>query len=255
VKGRKVYHTGPLLFMVVAAAASLLDACGALAGHTAPADTLALHRSPATAMAIAQVRRAGDVRFELCPADACPRPTPKTHAVADRALGLATPSAIPLLPDAADTGSPPTAQLSAAAATAVQPVNEAPQARALQAKTIVVSFAPGSTLLTDAARRELAAVVADARRSDAIEIRGRTDELGSAAGNEILARKRALAVRDYLRAAQLPEQTTIRLRFKGACCYVAGNDTAEGRAANRRVEIEWQRRVEIAQTTMTHEQH
>ena len=35
-----------------------------------------------------------------------------------------------------------------------------------------------------------------------------------------------LAVRDYLRAQQLPEATAIRLTFKGACCYVAGNDTA-----------------------------
>ena len=51
---------------------------------------------------------------------------------------------------------------------------------------------------------------------------------GSAALNDVLARNRALAVRDYLRALHLPEATTIRLTAKGACCYVAGNDTARG---------------------------
>jgi outer membrane protein OmpA-like peptidoglycan-associated protein len=247
VKGRTLYQTGPLFWVVVAAAAPLLDACSTLAGRTAAADAQALHRSPRAAMAIAQVRRAGDVRFELCPADTCPSPTPKTRAVGDRALGRSTPIAVPSLPGPANSGSPPAVQRSPAASSTVEPTTEAPQARAHEAKTIIVSFAPGSALLTDAARRELAAVVPDVRRSDAIEIRGRTDELGSGAGNEILARNRAVAVRDYLRAAQLAEQTAIRLTFKGACCYVAGNDTAEGRAANRRVEIEWQRSVEVAQ--------
>ena len=55
----------------------------------------------------------------------------------------------------------------------------------------------------------------------------------------VLAQNRALAVRDYLRQNELPEQTLIRVSFKGACCYVAANDTAEGRAANRRVELEF----------------
>jgi outer membrane protein OmpA-like peptidoglycan-associated protein len=113
-------------------------------------------------------------------------------------------------------------------------------------RTIVVNFAPGATALTATARQTLAAVLPDARRARVIEIRGRTDELGSAALNDTLARNRALAVRDYLRAHDLPEATTIRLSFKGACCYVAGNDTAAGRAANRRVEIEWQPALQLA---------
>ena len=132
---------------------------------------------------------------------------------------------------------------------ALEAVQEVPPAPPLAVKTISVTFASGSALLTAAARRELAALVPDAQRSSALEIRGRTDERGSTAFNERLARNRALAVRDYLRAQQLPEATAIRLTFKGACCYVAGNDTAEGRAANRRVEIEWQPGMQIAQRT------
>ena len=61
------------------------------------------------------------------------------------------------------------------------------------------------------------------------------------AASPLDARNRALAVRDYLHQKQLPVQTLIRVSFKGACCYVAGNDTEEGRAANRRVEIEIKR--------------
>jgi outer membrane protein OmpA-like peptidoglycan-associated protein len=115
---------------------------------------------------------------------------------------------------------------------------------------MVVTFTSGSALLTAAAQRQLAVILPDARRSPVIEIRGRTDELGSAAVNEVLARNRALAVRDYLRAQNLSEVTTVRLSFKGACCYVAGNDSAEGRAANRRVEIEWQPALQMAQRTI-----
>ena len=87
----------------------------------------------------------------------------------------------------------------------------------------------------------------EAQRSRTIEIRGRTDELGSASLNDVLARNRALAVRDYLRALHLSEQTTIRMSAKGACCYVADNETREGRAANRRVEIEYRPSIELAQ--------
>jgi outer membrane protein OmpA-like peptidoglycan-associated protein len=139
--------------------------------------------------------------------------------------------------------------LTAAVAPPLEPVRAPSPTPAVAVKTIAVTFATGSALLTAAARRELAAILPNAQRSRVIEIRGRTDELGSAAFNERLARNRALAVRDYLRAQNLPEETTLRLTFKGACCYVAGNDTAEGRAANRRVEIEWQPPVTIAQRT------
>jgi outer membrane protein OmpA-like peptidoglycan-associated protein len=112
-------------------------------------------------------------------------------------------------------------------------------------KTVMITFASGAAVLTPTARKALDAAAADARAAEMIEIRGRTDELGAAQLNDVLARNRALAVRDYLHQKQLPEQTLIRVSFKGACCYVAGNDTAEGRAANRRVEIEFKQRTQI----------
>jgi outer membrane protein OmpA-like peptidoglycan-associated protein len=113
----------------------------------------------------------------------------------------------------------------------------------------VVTFASGSALLTPAARQQLEVILPEVQRSRAIEIRGRTDELGSVALNDALARNRALAVRDYLRTQKLTEATTIQVSGKGACCYVADNDTQEGRAANRRVEIEYRPSMELAQGT------
>jgi outer membrane protein OmpA-like peptidoglycan-associated protein len=97
----------------------------------------------------------------------------------------------------------------------LQPVHQTPQASPTVIKTIVVTFASGSALLTAAVQRQLEVILPDARRSPVIEIRGRTDELGCAGLNEVLARNRALAVRDYLRAQSLPEVTTVRLSFKG----------------------------------------
>ena len=112
-------------------------------------------------------------------------------------------------------------------------------------KTVMITFASGAAMLTPAARKALDAAASEARAAETIEIRGRTDELGSASLNDVLAQNRALAVRDYLHQQQLPEHTFIRVSFKGACCYVAANDTAEGRAANRRVEIEFKQRPQL----------
>ncbi len=249
-KGRKLHRFVPLTLAVVMVSPPLLAGCAAFAGRTAPVTSQVLHRSPPVQLAIAQVRHGSYAPFELCPIDTCPKPTPKT--LSSRAEAPATP--IPLA--AASSPTPPSvrplppASVALASPAALQPVHETPQVSPAEIKTMVVTFASGSAHLTAAAHRQLTFIVPDVRRASAVEIRGRTDELGSAGLNEVLARNRALAVRDYLRAQNLPEVTTVRLSFKGACCYVAGNDAAEGRAANRRVEIEWQTGLQVAQRTI-----
>jgi outer membrane protein OmpA-like peptidoglycan-associated protein len=244
-----------LAFLLAAVVVSppLLAGCAAFASRSVPV-AQAPHRVPPRALAIAQVRADDATRFELCPVEACPRPTPKT-------LERRTQASVPALPlsDAPlalppSSSAAPTAQLASASAAPVPQVTETRPAVPAPSRTTVVTFAPGAAVLTATAMQALAAILPDARRAQVIEIRGRTDELGSAAWNDVLARNRALAVRDYLRAYDLPEATTVRLSARGACCYVAGNDTAQGRAANRRVEIEWQPGVQIAQRT-NHEQH
>ncbi len=69
-----------------------------------------------------------------------------------------------------------------------------------------------------------------------VAITGYTDNTGSYAVNEKLSNQRANAVRDYLITCGVPAS---RLTARGIpmADYVASNDTPEGRALNRRVEI------------------
>ncbi|MDR1673382.1 MAG: OmpA family protein [Bacteroidales bacterium] len=70
-----------------------------------------------------------------------------------------------------------------------------------------------------------------------IEISGHTDNVGSAATNKKLSKNRALSVRNYLISQGI---TGERVEYEGYGFErpIAPNDTEEGRAANRRVEIE-----------------
>lgn len=70
-----------------------------------------------------------------------------------------------------------------------------------------------------------------------LTIRGYTDSTGSAKVNEELSRKRAAAVRDRFVANGVPANT-ITVVGMGPKNPIAPNTSAEGRAKNRRVEIE-----------------
>lgn len=69
-----------------------------------------------------------------------------------------------------------------------------------------------------------------------VNIIGHTDSTGSDAINDPLSLSRADAVRDYLAARGVDPQR-IRIEGRGEHEPVATNDTAAGRARNRRVEI------------------
>ena len=69
-----------------------------------------------------------------------------------------------------------------------------------------------------------------------VAVVGHTDAVGPRAYNQDLALRRARAVADFLAALDVPAEA-IRVEGRGSCCYRASNDTAAGRAENRRVEI------------------
>lgn len=69
-----------------------------------------------------------------------------------------------------------------------------------------------------------------------IEIGGHTDRTGDDAHNMKLSEARAAAVRDYL-VSQGVDRSRIEVRGYGETMPVADNETAEGRAKNRRVEL------------------
>jgi len=69
-----------------------------------------------------------------------------------------------------------------------------------------------------------------------IEIAGHTDADGEEAANRTLSEKRAQAVTDYLVRAGLPADRFTPVGY-GSTQPVAGNDTDEGKAQNRRIEF------------------
>ncbi len=68
------------------------------------------------------------------------------------------------------------------------------------------------------------------------EVKGYTDNTGSAAYNLDLSQRRAQAVASYLEGKGVAAKN-LTVKGYGATDFVATNDTAEGRAQNRRVDI------------------
>ncbi len=112
----------------------------------------------------------------------------------------------------------------------VQPVDSA-------VLNIVVVFPFASAQLTAPARTALSASIRHARQSERIVISGRTDAVGNDQVNESLALARALSVRNYLRGQAPDLAAMISSDARGRCCFVAPNETEDGRSKNRRVEI------------------
>ena len=75
------------------------------------------------------------------------------------------------------------------------------------------------------------------RRADKVVITGYTDNAGDAEFNVTLSRQRAEAVRDYL-VVLGADPAKLEVAGGGANNPVADNSTDEGRAKNRRVEVE-----------------
>ena len=102
-----------------------------------------------------------------------------------------------------------------------------------------VLFDTGSSQLTDPpprAVRQLAAVLA-AHPAWSANVVGHTDDSGSEDTNRELSLRRAEAVRDALVVAGV-DATTLTVEGAGSSQPVADNTTPEGRAENRRIELE-----------------
>jgi OOP family OmpA-OmpF porin len=101
-----------------------------------------------------------------------------------------------------------------------------------------LNFASGSEALPPGADDLLQVLLRELQEDPGrrIEIRGFTDDRGGAAANLALSERRARAVRDYLIANGIaPER--LRARGFGEANPVAANDSTEGRARNRRIEV------------------
>lgn len=101
-----------------------------------------------------------------------------------------------------------------------------------------VTFASGSATLTSDATERLTALVGylSDNSSVPVKIDGHTDSAGGDSANQTLSEARAQAVGTYLTSNGI-EAGRITTEGFGETMPVASNDTAEGRAENRRVEI------------------
>jgi len=101
-----------------------------------------------------------------------------------------------------------------------------------------IAFAPGKAALRAEARANLSKVVAFVNQSPrkAIRIEGHTDSRGNAEANLLLSQRRAEAVRDALVGAGV-DASRITAVGLGEVQPAGSNDSDEGRAKNRRVDV------------------
>ncbi len=110
--------------------------------------------------------------------------------------------------------------------------------RGVVAEISGVQFATGAATLSSEARESLARFsgIVGTYPELRFKVEGHTDSTGSDETNRALSLQRAIAVRDYL-IAQGVAASTVDVAGLGPDQPVADNETAEGRARNRRVEI------------------
>lgn len=101
-----------------------------------------------------------------------------------------------------------------------------------------IRFEPGKADIVSDSAGLLDRVVETAQRCSnaTIEIAGHTDSEGDGSANQALSEKRAQAVADYLMKAGLPANRFETVGY-GSTQPIAGNDTEEGRAQNRRIDL------------------
>jgi OOP family OmpA-OmpF porin len=101
-----------------------------------------------------------------------------------------------------------------------------------------VTFQTNSAVLTpqDQLLLDSVATILEQRRQFNVEVRGHTDSTGPDAFNQQLSERRAESVREYLISRGIAAER-LTARGLGESEPIADNDTAEGRALNRRVTL------------------
>jgi OmpA-OmpF porin, OOP family len=134
-------------------------------------------------------------------------------------------------------GTPHVAQEAAPAqSTPVPPQASAPRKVTLQGDA---NFPTGSAMVTQSAKANLDQFVQSQQgvKLQRLTITGHTDSTGSVALNQQLSQARAASVQSYLTAQGVTAQQ-YDVTGMGSSRPVASNATAEGRAQNRRVEVQ-----------------
>jgi outer membrane protein OmpA-like peptidoglycan-associated protein len=186
---------------------------------------------------IAQMDFGRDASFAVCTEPACPSVTPKSLSVAPDTAALPTTAiaatpAVDVALNAATTSNAEVPQpIADRAATEPAVTSDA------ERHQVIVQFMSGSATLTSSGKAALAQSLPTARKANRIVISGRTDSIGADNPNQSLALARAFNVRDYLRRREPTLSAVMVIEARGRCCFIASNDTPQGRRQNRRVEV------------------
>jgi outer membrane protein OmpA-like peptidoglycan-associated protein len=102
-----------------------------------------------------------------------------------------------------------------------------------------VQFDANSARLTNIAKAKLDEVALKMKEDTDITalVIGYTDSQGSATANQRMSERRAQAVKDYLVSRHGIDPSRITTEGRGSADPVASNDTAAGRAQNRRAVV------------------
>lgn len=119
--------------------------------------------------------------------------------------------------------------------TVAQPVQAAPQTAVAQAGALRVTFKDNSQHFQPSPEVR-GRLIEMARQANSVEVRGFTDSEQPSATSEALAKGRAEAAKRFLIRRGV-DGRKIRVEYEPAGKFATDNNTAEGRAANRRVEI------------------
>ena len=142
--------------------------------------------------------------------------------------------------DTAECAKPtPKTVLLVASPPVVEPVAQKPKEparRITTTRTISVPFKFASATLTVQAEKIIRKAIEQPGTVNSILVIGRTDDLGTQAFNDRLAKQRAEAVAATLK--RLGFQGDVEIRSQGKCCYTATNRSEESRAKNRRVDLQ-----------------
>ena len=100
-------------------------------------------------------------------------------------------------------------------------------------------FDSGQSVLKTGSTKVLINALVDikAKPGGLIVVSGHTDNTGNPQQNQTLSQRRAEAVRDWMRDTGDVSESCFAVQGYGASRPIATNETSEGRALNRRVEI------------------
>lgn len=193
-----------------------------------------------TVTGLAQVRDALTGAAYFVPCDPCAGPSVKTPVAViaeERSQPIAPIATVPQKQDLIATLAVPVAPPAAIPApipARIEPKTVATAAPAVAAPQVFL-FGNSAAKLDAEALASLKAYAKKTGLASSFEVRGQTDNTGTADGNKRLALARAQTVRSALISAGV---AAAKIKTSSCIdCFVASNDTEEGRHQNRRAEL------------------